>query len=110
MHPAHGRTRGWTARGLKITSQSTSISARRSAVRLHHRVRGGKTPDHRPTVWFRMQRLLDADAAADMLARENSGFSVDASVTGESSCRSTFDREIYPGRIDELRDIDIHSL
>jgi hypothetical protein len=27
-----------------------------------------------------MQRLLDADAAADMVARENSGFSVDASV------------------------------
>jgi len=27
-----------------------------------------------------MQRLIDADAAADMLARENSGFSVDASV------------------------------
>jgi len=27
-----------------------------------------------------MQRLLDADAAADMLARENSGFSVDTSV------------------------------
>jgi hypothetical protein len=30
--------------------------------------------------WFRMQRFLDADAAADMVARENSGFSVDASV------------------------------
>jgi hypothetical protein len=30
--------------------------------------------------WFRMQRLLDADATADMLAWENSGFSVDASV------------------------------
>ena len=30
--------------------------------------------------WFRMQRLLDATAAADMLAWENSGFSVDASV------------------------------
>jgi len=30
--------------------------------------------------WFRMQRLLDAVAAADMLAWENSGFSVDASV------------------------------
>ena len=30
--------------------------------------------------WFRLQRLLDADAAGDMLARENSGFSVDASV------------------------------
>jgi hypothetical protein len=30
--------------------------------------------------WFRIQRLLDADAAADMVARENSGFSVDASV------------------------------
>jgi hypothetical protein len=29
---------------------------------------------------FRMQRLLDADAAADMIARENSGFSVEASV------------------------------
>jgi hypothetical protein len=27
-----------------------------------------------------MQRLLDADAAAAMFARENSGFSVDASV------------------------------
>ncbi|MFM7291015.1 MAG: transposase, partial [Planctomycetia bacterium] len=30
--------------------------------------------------WFRMQRLIDADAASDMVARENSGFSVDASV------------------------------
>jgi hypothetical protein len=30
--------------------------------------------------WFRMQRLLDAAAAAAMLAWENSGFSVDASV------------------------------
>ena len=30
--------------------------------------------------WFRMQRLLDAAAAADMLAWENSGFSIDASV------------------------------
>jgi hypothetical protein len=30
--------------------------------------------------WFRMQRLLAAAAAADMLARVNSGFSVDASV------------------------------
>jgi hypothetical protein len=30
--------------------------------------------------WFRMQRLLDADAAVDMLAWENSGFSIDASV------------------------------
>ena len=30
--------------------------------------------------WFRMQRLLDAAAAADMLAWQNSGFSVDASV------------------------------
>jgi hypothetical protein len=30
--------------------------------------------------WFRMQRLLDVDAAAEMLAWENSGFSVDASV------------------------------
>jgi hypothetical protein len=30
--------------------------------------------------WFRMQRLLDGDAAADMHAREKSGLSVDASV------------------------------
>ena len=30
--------------------------------------------------WFRLTRLLDATAAADMLAWENSGFSVDASV------------------------------
>jgi len=30
--------------------------------------------------WFRRQRFLDAQAADDMLAWENSGFSVDASV------------------------------
>ena len=30
--------------------------------------------------WFRLTRLLDAAAAADILAWENSGFSVDASV------------------------------
>ena len=30
--------------------------------------------------WFRIQRLLDADTAVDMIVRENSGFSVDASV------------------------------
>ena len=30
--------------------------------------------------WFRRSRLLDATAAADMLAWQNSGFSVDASV------------------------------
>jgi hypothetical protein len=28
--------------------------------------------------WFRMQRLLDGDAAADMLAWENSGFITEA--------------------------------
>ena len=41
--------------------------------------------------WFRMQRLLDAAAAADMLAWENSGFSVDAfrpdhALTAPSAC------------------------
>ncbi len=30
--------------------------------------------------WFRRQGLLDATAAANMLAWENSGFSIDASV------------------------------
>ena len=30
--------------------------------------------------WFHIQRLLDADTAVDMIVRENSGFSVDASV------------------------------
>ena len=30
--------------------------------------------------WFRLTRLLDAAAAADILTWENSGFSVDASV------------------------------
>jgi hypothetical protein len=30
--------------------------------------------------WFRLARLLDAAATADMLAWENSGFSIDASV------------------------------
>jgi hypothetical protein len=29
---------------------------------------------------LRLQRLLDITAAADMLARENNGFSIDASV------------------------------
>ena len=41
--------------------------------------------------WFRMQRHLDAGAAGDMLARENSGFSVDAfpadhALTFPSAC------------------------
>ena len=35
---------------------------------------------HRVIRWFRRAGLLDAAAAADMLAWENSGFSVDASV------------------------------
>ena len=35
---------------------------------------------HRVILWFRHSRLLDAAAAADMLAWENSGFSIDASV------------------------------
>ena len=30
--------------------------------------------------WFRLARRLDAAAAADMLAWEHSGFSIDASV------------------------------
>ena len=34
----------------------------------------------RVILWFRRSRLLDAAAAADMLAWENSGFSIDASV------------------------------
>jgi hypothetical protein len=37
--------------------------------------------------WFRMQRLLDADAAAAMLRWENSGFSVDSSVRIESQAQ-----------------------
>jgi hypothetical protein len=41
--------------------------------------------------WFRMQRLLDADAGGDTLARENSGFSVaafrpDHALTSPSAC------------------------
>ena len=41
--------------------------------------------------WFRLARLLDAAAAADMLAWENSGFSVDATcpdhtLTAPSAC------------------------
>jgi hypothetical protein len=39
--------------------------------------------------WFRLARLLDAAAAADMLAWENSGFSVDASVR-----ITLFDRDV----------------
>jgi len=35
---------------------------------------------HRVIRWFRLARLLDAAAAADMLDWENSGFSIDASV------------------------------
>ena len=35
---------------------------------------------HRVIRWFRLARLLDAAAAAEMLAWENSGFSFDASV------------------------------
>ena len=39
--------------------------------------------------WFRLTRLLNAAAAADMLAREKSGFSVDASVR-----ITLFDRDV----------------
>jgi len=35
---------------------------------------------YRGNRWFRRQDFLDAAAAADMLAWENSGFSIDASV------------------------------
>ena len=35
---------------------------------------------HRVVRWFRLHGLLDAQAAADMLTWENSGFSIDASV------------------------------
>lgn len=50
MHPPHGRTRGGPARRLKITPRSRFVTVWKGAVRLHHRVRGGQTPDHRPTV------------------------------------------------------------
>jgi hypothetical protein len=43
-------TRGGPARRLKITTQSRTISVWYNAVRLHHPVRGGQTPGHRPTV------------------------------------------------------------
>ena len=36
--------------------------------------------------WFRRSRLLDAAAAADMLAWENSGFSVDAFRPDQWAC------------------------
>jgi len=42
--------------------------------------RDAKRVRRRVIRWFRIQRLPDAAAAADMLAWENSGFSVDASV------------------------------
>jgi hypothetical protein len=35
---------------------------------------------HRVIRWFRLAHLLDASAAADMIAWENSGFSIDSSV------------------------------
>jgi hypothetical protein len=79
--------------------------------------------------WFRLTRLFDAAAAADMLAWENSGFSVRSSPTwvnhsnrrrcrphaarpptGASSSRSTFDRDIFQASPQELPAIDIHSL
>jgi hypothetical protein len=52
------------ARGLSLRSRAREVaSTRRATVR-----------------WLRLTRLLDAAAAADMLAWENSGLSVDASV------------------------------
>jgi hypothetical protein len=43
------------------------------------------------SIWEKLllQRLLDADAAADMLRWENSGFSVDASVRTEFAVRES---------------------
>ena len=88
--------------------------------------------------WFRLSRLLDAAAAADMLAWENSGFSVDASVRItlldrdvpsyfrslehllRYCARPPFalerlsvihdDRDIFQAAPQELPAIDIHSL
>ena len=88
--------------------------------------------------WFRLSRLLDAAAAADILASENSGFSVDASVRItlldrdvpsyfrslehllRYCARPPFalerlsvihdDRDIFQAAPQELPAIDIHSL
>ena len=71
--------------------------------------------------WFRRAGLLDVDAAAEMLAWENSGFSVDASVRitlvdrdVPSYFRSLEHLLRYcarpPFALERLSVIDIHSL
>jgi hypothetical protein len=62
-----GKAAGWSQPPARLITQADLAT-------LTEKVR------RRVVRWFRMQRLLDADAAADMLARENSGFLVDASV------------------------------
>jgi hypothetical protein len=55
--------------------------------------------------WFRRRRLIDAETAADMLAWENSGFSIDSSVR-----IALHDRDVAQAAPDDLPVIDIHSL
>ncbi len=97
--------------------------------------------EHRRVIgWFRRKGFLDEHAAADMLARENSGFSIDAGVrvaildryvhnaanwigpgrTRQSTQPATSgavelvqvhdDRDIFQASPDDLPVIDIHSL
>jgi hypothetical protein len=55
-------------------SPSSTASARGSTAALTERVR------RRVIGWFKRQGFLDAHAAADMLAWDHGGFSIDASV------------------------------
>jgi len=52
----------------------------RAALRCRSRETGSQDCRRRLIRWLKRTRLLDAEAAADMLGWENSGFSVDATV------------------------------
>ena len=66
--------------------------------------------------WFRLTRLLDAATAADLLAWENSGFSVNAFRPDRSLAEWAElgqvhdDRNVFQASPDELPAIDIRGL
>jgi hypothetical protein len=60
--------------------------------------------------WLRPREVIPWRISANRSNHRPSRRPVARRPTGESSCRSTFDRAIFQGRIDELPDIDIHSL
>ncbi len=102
--------RGWgrsfllRARGVAATSGSEE-TAGRSRLTSNRRFASG-----RRLGWLRPREVSHWHISANRSNHRPSRRPVARRPTGASSCRPTFDRAIFQGRIDELPVIDIHSL